>query len=73
MSFTNGRSVLHSYSDHEVNEVMLRYETEASETALTKRVGTTKVFLEADLNCRIRECNFGNLAADAFVYIVSDS
>lgn len=72
-SFTNSLSVYHLYTDDKVNEVMKRYETKANETALTETVGRTKVFLEADVKCRSGECNFGNLAADAFVYAVSYS
>lgn len=71
--YTNSLTVYHLYTDDKVNEVIKRYETIANETALTETVGRTKVFLEADVKCRSGECNFGNLAADAFVYAVSYS
>lgn len=48
--------------------MVLRY---VNESSATRKVGTTKVFLEADRICRARECNFGNLVTDAFVYAVS--
>lgn len=52
-----------------MEEAVERFSREMGDST-DRKVGTSKVFLEAGLPCRLQECNFGNLVTDAIVFSV---
>uniref|UniRef100_A0A1B6M5F3 5'-nucleotidase n=1 Tax=Graphocephala atropunctata TaxID=36148 RepID=A0A1B6M5F3_9HEMI len=52
--------------DGAVERAVLRYGNDLKHLT-GRKIGFSKTFLEADLACRLGECNFGNLVTDALV------
>lgn len=57
-------------SDPAVLAVVEKYKEQIEEQSKVE-IGSTRVTLLGDVNCRLDECNFGNLIADAMVDYVS--